>query len=156
MDGAGNWWGATIDSATNAQWRKLAGPSTAGQLHVLPTPVRVYDSRPGEAPLAVGPKAPTTANGIRVIDTTANGSGVPFDANAVLVNLTITGPQAPGFATAWPTGAWPGTSNINFAAGQDIAATTVVGRGPSASIQILSNTVTNFLIRCDRLLPVGE
>jgi len=146
VDAAGNWWGSTVDSDLDGGWRKLAGPSTAGQLHVLPNPVRVYDSRPGEAPAAVGPKAPTVGNTIRVIDTAGNGSGVPANANAVLVNLTITGPQAPGFAAAWPTGPWPGTSSVNFAAGQDIAATTVVGCGPSASIQVLSNTITNFLI----------
>ena len=155
VDAAGDWWGATVDSNTDGKWRKLAGPNTAGQLHVLPAPVRCYDSRPGQLP-ATGVKAPTVSNDIRVIDTTANASGVPLNANAVLVNLTITGPQAPGFASAWPTGPWPGTSSVNFAAGQDIAGTTVVGCGPSATIQILSNTVTNFLDRRDRLLPVAN
>jgi hypothetical protein len=145
VDGAGDWWASTTDTSPGV-WRKLAGPRTAGQLHVLAAPVRVYDSRPGQAPAAVGPKVPTVGNAIRIIDTTAAGSGVPSNANAVLVNLTITGPQAPGFASAWPTGPWPGTSSVNFAAGQDIAGTTVVGCGPSATIQILSNTITNFLI----------
>jgi hypothetical protein len=146
IDGDGNWWGATADSATDGVWRKLAGPGTAGQLHVLPTPVRVYDSRPGLTPAAVGPKIPTVGNSPRAIDTTGNGSGVPLNATAVLVNLTITAPQAAGYATAWPAGAWPGTSSINFAPGQSIAATTVVGCGVGASIQIQSNTVTDFLI----------
>lgn len=127
-------------------WRRLAGPSTAGQLHVLPAPVRVYDSRPGQPPTAVGPKVPTVVNGVRIIDTTGNGSGVPADANAVLINLTITGPQSAGFASAWATGPFPGTSRINFAVLQSIAATTVVGCGPSATIQILANTVTDFLV----------
>ena len=146
VDAAGDWWGATVDSATDAGWRKLAGPNTAGQLHILPSPVRVYDSRPGEAPTAVGPKVPTVSNAVRILDTTANTSGVPANARAVLVNLTITGPQAPGFASAWASGAFPGTSSINFAAGQSVAATTVVGCGPSATIQILANTVTDFLV----------
>ena len=146
VDGAGDWWGATVDSDTDGGWRKLAGPNTAGQLHILPSPVRVYDSRPGLAPTAVGPKVPTVGFAVRILDTTANGSGVPANARAVLINLTITGPQAPGFASAWATGAFPGTSSINFAAGQSIAATTVVGCGPSATIQVLSNTVTDFLV----------
>lgn len=146
VDGAGDWWAATVDSDVDGGWRKLAGPNTAGQLHVLPSPVRVYDSRPGEAPTAIGPKVPTVGNVARTIDTTANASGVPANARAVLINLTITGPIGPGFGSAWASGPFPGTSSINFAAGQSIAATTVVGCGPSATIQVLTNTVTNFLI----------
>ena len=146
VDAAGDWWAATVDSATDGGWRKLAGPNTAGQLHILPSPVRVYDSRPGLAPTAVGPKVPTVSNAVRILDTTANTSGVPTNARAVLINLTITGPQAPGFASAWASGAFPGTSSINFAADQSIAATTVVGCGPAATIQILANTVTDFLV----------
>jgi hypothetical protein len=145
VDGAGDWWASTTDTAPGL-WRKLAGPNTAGQLHVLPSPVRVYDSRTGQAPVGVGPKVPTAVNAARTIDTTANGSGVPTAANAVLVNLTITGPQTAGFASAWPTGVFPGTSSINFAALQSIAATTVVGCGPSATIQVLANAITDFLI----------
>jgi hypothetical protein len=146
VDINGNWWGATVDSDTDGQWRKLAGPSTAGQLHVLPSPVRVYDSRPGQAPIGIGDKFPTAVNAVRIIDTGVNFSLVPRNANAVLINLTITGPQTAGFATAWPTGPFPGTSSINFAALQTIAATTVVGCGPSATIQILANAITDFLV----------
>ena len=145
VDESGDWWAATIENSPTG-WRKLAGPGTAGQLHVLPKPVRVYDSRPGEAPADITPKSPTVGNTPRTIDTTGNASGVPTTANAVLVNLTITEPRAAGYATAWPTGTWPGTSSINFAPGQNIAATTVVGCGTDATIQIQSNTVTDFLI----------
>jgi hypothetical protein len=146
VDSDGNWYAGTVDSGTDGGWRKIAGPGTAGSLHVLPKPIRVYDSRPNLAPTLVTPKTPTVGNTPRTIDTTVNSSGVPVTANAVLINFTITAPRAAGYGTAWPSGAWPGTSSINFAAGQDIAATTVVGCGPSATITIQSNTVTDFLI----------
>ena len=97
VDGAGNWWAATVTSATDANWRKLAGPSTAGQLHLLSAPVRVYDSRPGENPAAVGPKSPTTTNEARTIDITLGGTAVPATANAVMITLTIAGPLGGGF-----------------------------------------------------------
>ena len=62
----------------------------------------------------------------------------------VLITLTIAAPL-PGFASRLADGAViPGTSSINFAASQNIAATTVVGCGPGATIQVLSNTVTDF------------
>ncbi len=145
VDGAGDWWAAVTGNAPSV-WLKLAGPSTAGQLHVLTAPVRVYDSRPGEAPATVGPKAQTEINVARTIDTTVNSSGVPQGANAVLITLTIAGPTTAGFATTWPGGAIPGTSTINFSPGQNIATTTTVGCGPLATIQVLSNSVTDFLV----------
>jgi hypothetical protein len=145
VDANGDWWGATV-SAVDGRWRKIAGPGTAGQLHVLPLPTRVYDSRPTGQPTGIGPKAPTVGNTPRTIDTKGNTSNVPRTANAVLITLTIAAPALPGFAAAWPSGGYPGTSNVNFAAGQNIATTTVVGCGPDATIQVLSNTVTDFLI----------
>jgi hypothetical protein len=146
VDGAGDWWAATVSDPTNGGWRKLAGPGSAGQLHLLDAPVRVYDSRPGQEPVAVEPKAPTAPNEARTIDATLGGTAVPPTANAVLLTLTINAPQAPGFATVWPTGPWPGTSNVNFSPNQDIAATAIVGCGPNATVQVLSNTVTNIII----------
>jgi hypothetical protein len=146
VDGAGDWWAATTLDAGDAVWRKLAGPQSAGQLHLLDTPVRVYDSRPDLAPASVGPKSPTVSNSAVTIDTRQNNSGVPATANAVLITLTIAGPQGNGFASTWPSGAFPGTSNINFSVGQNIATSAVVGCGPGASIQVMSNTVTDFLV----------
>jgi hypothetical protein len=134
-----------VTSNTDGLWRKIAGPTSAGQLHILPAPVRVYDSRPNLPPL-IGIKQPTVGNTPRQIDTTLNGSGVPTSATAVLITLTVTGPTKPGFATVWPSGVWPGTSNINFAAGQSIATTTVSGCGVLGTIMVQSNTATDFLV----------
>ena len=132
-------------SDRNGHWRKPAGPGAAGQLHLLDTPVRVYDSRPGQLP-EVGAKAPLNPNEARTVDATLGGTAVPATSTAVLITFTINAPQAPGFGTVWPTGPWPGTSNINFSPLQDIAATAIVGCGPGASIQVLSNTTTNVII----------
>ena len=146
VDGTGDWWAATTTDPTAAIWRKIAGSGTAGQLHLLPAPIRIYDSRPGQEPANVGPKAPTTPNGARTVDTTLGGAAVPLTANGVLITLTINAPSAAGFASVWPSGDWPGTSNINFAAGQDIAVSATVGCGANGSIQVLSNASTNVII----------
>jgi hypothetical protein len=144
VDGDGNWWAATADGA-DAKWRKLAGPETSGALHLLSSPKRVYDSRPGEPP-AIDPKSPLTPNVARSIDPKANSSGVPAIARGVLITLTAAPLAAGGFATAWPSGAWPGTSNVNFNPNQPIAATTVVGLGADAKFLVQSNVSTNVLI----------
>jgi hypothetical protein len=147
VDTNGDWWASTFSDLNDGLWRKLASSDSAGQLHLLPAPVRVYDSRPGEAPATVGPKSPTESNVQRTIDTTLGGiSGVPTTANAVLISLTIAGPQGQGFGAVWPSGNFPGTSNINFVAGQNIAATAIVGCGAAATIQVMSNAVTDFIV----------
>jgi hypothetical protein len=147
VDGDANWWAATQTDPGDGRWRKLSGPDTAGQLHILPSPVRVYDSRPGADPAAVGPKAQTAINGSRTIDTTLNGSTVPPEANGVLITLTIVAPASGGFAKVWPDGVTvPATSSINFDPGQNIATTTVSGCGPGAKIQVLANSVADFII----------
>jgi hypothetical protein len=147
VDGSGDWWAATRTDLNDGFWRKVAGPNTAGQLHLLPSPIRVYDSRPGAEPTAVEPKTKTQINTAVTIDPTENSSGVPAEANGVLITLTITGPASAGFAKAYPDGVpIPATSSINFAAGQTIATTTVVGCGAGSRFQVLANSVTDFLI----------
>lgn len=50
------------------------------------------------------------------------GSGVPFDATAVLLNITVVSPNASGYVTAFPDLAAPPTaSNLNFRSGQVVA-----------------------------------
>lgn len=94
-------------------WRKLAGPGTAGSLHFLDAPKRVYDSRAGFAPNDVA-KGKLT-NVTRVIDATHGGSGVPAGATAVLVQFAVTNTIAGGFGTLWANGQPdPGTASINW------------------------------------------
>ncbi len=70
-------------------WRKLAGPTTAGAFHLLPTPVRVYDSRPGTTP-SQGPKTKLPAGNVaRTIDLTHNNSTVPAGARGALVTVLL-------------------------------------------------------------------
>jgi hypothetical protein len=145
VDGSGNWWAATQSDAQNAQWRKLTGPGTSGALHLLTSPRRVYDSRAGEPP-AIDPKTPMAPNVARAIDPKANSSGVPETARGVLITLTIPALGAAGFATVWPSGPWPGTSNINFSPNQNIATTTVVGLAPGATFLVQSNVETNIIV----------
>jgi hypothetical protein len=145
VDRDGNWWASTKSDIDDGQWRKVAGQGTSGSLHLLSSPKRVYDSRPGEPP-AIDPKSPLTPNVARTIDPKANSSGVPSAARGVLITVTIPALGAGGFATVWPSGAWPGTSNINFGPNQNIATTTVVGLGPGATFLVQSNVSTNVLI----------
>ena len=63
--------------------------------------------------------------------------GVPANAGAVVMNVTVDQPTANGYVTVYPTGQpTPLASNLNFVAGQTIAnlVTAKVGAGGSVNI----------------------
>jgi len=121
--------------ATN-KWRELAGASSAGAFHAI-VPARIYDSRSGFPP-AIGPQSklnPSDAS--RVIDCTANASGVPSTATAVVLNLTVANTTGLGNLRVYPNGAaLPPTSSINYTPGVNIANTTTSGCGPGAKLAV--------------------
>jgi hypothetical protein len=144
----GDLWACVVSGAPGT-WRKLAGPNTAGSLHLLATPVRVYDSRPGNPP-ATGPKAPLANGNTRDIDAKGNSSGVPNNATAVLANFTVVNTSANGFLAAYRAGiAFPGTSTINwYQPGTVVANTTVVALNASETFRCLvpAGSSTDFFV----------
>ena len=114
-------------SGTPGTWLRVTGTNTAGALTLLPTPKRVYDSRPGNVP-ATPPKSPLANGATRDVDCTLNGSGVPVGATGVLANFTVVNTSGAGFLAAFKKGvAVPNASTINwFQAGTVVANTTVV------------------------------
>jgi hypothetical protein len=94
---------ACVEDGTPGTWRKLAGHDTAGALHILPAPRRVYDSRPGGAPTAVGPKTPLPAGNVaRTLDLKVASSGVPAGATGAMVTVLLVNATAgAGNFTIW-------------------------------------------------------
>jgi len=100
LDGTGRFW-VCVASGNPGTWRTIAGPASAGQLHLLPTPVRVYDSRPDGTP-AIGPKTKLAPENPRTLDCRANDSGVPAGATGVEVALlVVNAPAGNGNLTIW-------------------------------------------------------
>lgn len=97
-----------------------AAAAPAGRF-VSIAPTRVLDTRTSGGALG---------NGVaRVVDVGAAFSGT---ASAVVVNLTVASPTAPGYLTAYPAGTpRPTASSINFSRGQNRAnaVTVAVGTG---------------------------
>ena len=88
----------------------------AADRYTAVAPQRILDSRGStggwNAPLVAGtPKSLTVAN----------VAGVPATADAVILNVTVTGGTSNSFLTAYPAGgSVPNVSNLNFATGQTI------------------------------------
>lgn len=146
-DSVGNLW-VCVGGGTPGQWRKLAGPATAGALHILSTPVRVYDSRPGTAP-SVGSKTPLASGTPRTVDLTANSSGVPAGAMAAMVNLLIVNAAA-GNAnfTLWKNGTATPRSNTMVWGGSvgRFSTLAVTALDSAGRAQVLSSVRTDVVI----------
>jgi hypothetical protein len=84
------------------------------------TPVRVLDTRDGTG--VVGTRPGPLGRGDVVALHVTGIAGVPNDARAVLLNVTVTEARGPGFVTVFPCGhPRPLASNINFVGGVDRA-----------------------------------
>ncbi len=83
--------------------------------------------------------------------------GVPADAAAVAVNLTVTDPRSSGFLTAFPCGvAQPLASNANFTRGQVVAAAAVVPVGADGAICVGNSDATHVLVDVTGSFPAGS
>jgi acid phosphatase len=60
---------------------------------------------------------------------------------AAVLTVTVVGPQTPGHLAVWASGsARPGTSNVNFRPGQDIANTVLAPVGPDGRVQLFNGS----------------
>jgi hypothetical protein len=89
------------------------GPAASGNYTPV-APTRILDTRSG-----VGAPAAKVGSGATLDFTVAGVGGVPANATAVVVNLTVTQPSAQTFVTAYPAGETrPTASNLNVVGGQ--------------------------------------
>lgn len=113
------------------QFAGADGPGPNGTVDAfvsLPLPSRILDTRFGVG----APAAPLGP------DETLNvAAAVPADATAVVINITVEGPTASSYLTAWPTGTAPPTaSNLNWVAGRTIANLATVKLGTNGQFSV--------------------
>jgi hypothetical protein len=105
------------------------GPGASGQLAPVAAATRLVDTRPVLMPFG------------STLEIAA-----PAGADVVLINLTVTGPRAPGYLTAYPCGPTrPPTSNLNFAIGQLISGAAMVAPGANGKVCVYFNAPTFFV-----------
>jgi hypothetical protein len=95
--------------------------TTAGSAYTPFGPTRVLDTRKGLG----APKAKVAAG--KSIDVKLAGvDGIPADATAVALNLTVTDTAGSGYLAVVPAGDGVSTSNLNYGAGQTVANSVIV------------------------------
>ena len=107
---------------------------------------RVLDTRSS-------PSGPIVAGGSQPASAIDYGGGMAFhpgEARSVVVNLTVVGPSADGYLTAYATGTTrPPTSNLNFKAGRTVSATAVVPVGQDGTITVANSSVRDVEVLVD-------
>jgi len=143
--------GTTYTFTVTATNTNGTGPASTPSPPVVPisgfyfhplSPQRILDSRGSNggwnAKLAQTPKALTVTGG---------PANVPAGAAAVVVNVTATGSSAPSFLTVYPTGGTaPGTSSLNFAAGETIPNLVTVKVGTNGQVSFANAVGTTDVI----------
>ncbi len=112
----------------------VPGPPVDDLFHPL-DPTRLLDTRAG--PTQVGPFATPWTPGLTRSLKVAGVGGVPSGADAVSLNVTVTGTTSASFMSVFPTGQpRPSASSLNWTAGTTIpnAVTVKVGTGDSIDI----------------------
>ncbi|WP_052462444.1 peptidoglycan recognition protein family protein [Nigerium massiliense] len=110
----------------------LDGPVSAKGAFVPLNPARVLDTRS-----SIGAKGPVAARSAVVLKA-AGGGGLPATGvAAVVINVTVTQPKAPGNIQVYPAGpAVPASSSLNFVAGQDVPNLVVATTGTGGGIAL--------------------
>src|SRR5690606_23313719 len=123
-----------------------AGGLPPGTARFVPVaPVRLFDTRPGEA--APGPKGLVGPEASVDVQSTGTSARVPAEAVAVVMNVTVTATTGPGYVTVYPTGSdRPLASSVNIAqAGQTRPNLVTVPIGAGGQVTLYSKGGAHLL-----------
>jgi hypothetical protein len=106
-------------------------------------PCRIADTRNAAGPYG----APALAGGVPRNFTLTGQCGIPTDAAAASLNVTVTNTQGPGFILIYPQGgSQPLVSTLNYVASQTIANAAIVPLGAGGGITVIAGVSGTDLI----------
>ncbi len=133
-------------------------PSTHPAAIVAVGPSRLLDTRPGFATLdgqfsGIGLRSAASVTTLTV----AGRLGVPADATAVALNLTVTEAQSPGFLTVFPCGGdVPTASNLNYVTGSTVANLVVTRVGAGGQVCFFTQSAVHVVADLNGYVPAGS
>jgi hypothetical protein len=120
--------------------------ATAGSTYVPVNPQRILDTRDGTG--QGGTVAQVGQGGIIDLAVTGGPAGVPADATAVVLNMTVdqaTGPES--FLTVFPAGtSMPNASNLNFVGGPATTNLVIARVGAGGKVAIFNHVASTDVI----------
>ena len=133
----------------------VSNPATAATAFVSLAPVRLLDSRPGGPTVdgqfsGIGLRPATSITALTV----AGRAGVAANAVAVVLNVTVTEAQAPGYVTLYPCGGDPPTaSNLNYVTGSTIPNLVVVKVGAGGQVCLFTQSAVHLVADVSGYFP---
>jgi hypothetical protein len=140
---------AAVDLAGNAG----AAPgvaevtTTAAGFAALAAPARLMDTRSSPTIDGLfsntGPLAAGSVTQLQV----GGRAGIPTNASAVTLNVTVVSPGAGGYVTVWPCGqTQPLASNLNFAPGDIIPNAVITSVGSTGKVCFFTSALTGLIV----------
>ena len=162
FDWRGSGWPSTpvpqayIDAVRQSR-SSSTNPSATGTLLPRP-PARLVDSRSSGKTIDGAQQAGGLVPSHQTYEVQVAGrASIPTDADAAALTFTITSPAAAGFLTVWPCGTpVPETSISNFVAGQDVAASLLIGLGSGGKVCASSSVSTHLIVDVAGHEPAGS
>jgi hypothetical protein len=150
QSGDGRIWVSVVfadGAATGPPPSVVAPPSLSGASGELTpvVPTRLLDTRDGTGRAGnVAPLGPGQQLDLAV----TNVAGIPATGvEAVVLNVTATGPTSGGWLAIWPTGAaQPLVSNLNFVPGQTVPNLVTVAVGTGGSVSIYNSSGSTHVV----------
>lgn len=114
----------------------------------LDAPARMYDSRPvGETIDDIAEKTLARRPGTTLELPIVGRAGIPANATAVVLNVTVARAQTGGFVTVHPrNSSRPNAANLNHSAGEVIANTVVAKLGGNGEICMFTSAFTEMIV----------
>ncbi|MGE0877346.1 MAG: hypothetical protein AB7L13_01545 [Acidimicrobiia bacterium] len=132
--------GTTRTDVASGLVRTVAGPGTK---YTAITPNRLLDSRTTLG----GWNGKLVAGTPRPLAVTGGSTGVPSDADAVVLNVVATGASAGTYVTVFPTGvSTPLASNLNLGADQNVANLVVVKVGTAGQVTFVNGVGSTDIV----------
>ena len=125
--------------------------------YVALTPARLFDSRPRSWTVdgTSGGMGVRHAGSITTLQVGGRGR-VPWNAAAVVLNVTVTDPQSAGFVTVYPcTASVPTTSSVNFVAGETVANLVSSRLSPPGVLCVFTEATTHLVVDVSGYYPNG-
>ncbi|MEO7397197.1 MAG: DUF1501 domain-containing protein [Ilumatobacteraceae bacterium] len=116
--------------------------TAAGSRFSALSPSRILDTR-----LGVGATAAPVLSMAPIVLRVTGAGGVSPDADAVVMNVTVTEPTASGFVTVWPTGtSMPTASNLNFVPSQTVPNLVIAKLGDGGAVSMYNSAGATHLV----------
>jgi hypothetical protein len=131
-------------SASDTDTARVGTRATWPTAYTPVAPARLLDTRP-HAPIGYGGPKPEAGSVVEV--QIAGREGVPADAEAVALNVTITDATAAGYVTAYPAGtAPPNVSNLNVGDGGTVANSVIVKVGAGGKVALYTERGGHLIV----------